>query len=67
MQRTSPAQQAAAQQAAGLPCLVRLAGVAGVVAAVAFLVWRWCHKTIPRFFSGERPHARNRVPGEWAA
>jgi hypothetical protein len=61
-------QQAAAQQpAAGLPSLVRLAGWAGVVAAVAFPVWLGCHKTIPRFFSGERPHARNCVPGEWAA
>lgn len=61
--------KAAAQAAAGAaswPPLVSLAAACGGVALVAFLVWRWCHTTIPRFFSGQQPFARNRVPGEYA-
>lgn len=64
------AQQAAAAAAAvsttGWPPLVALAAACAAVAAVAGLVWRWCHRTIPQFYTGERPFARNRVPGEFA-
>jgi hypothetical protein len=35
------------------------------VAVVAGAVWGWCFKTIPRFFKGVHPPARNRVPGEY--
>lgn len=51
---------------AAVPRLVGLAGVCGAVALLCFLAWRWCQNTIPRFFSGERPFARNRVAGEYA-
>lgn len=57
---------AAAVSPAGWPPLVALAAACAAVAAVAGLVWRWCHKTIPQFYTGERPFARNRVPGEFA-
>ncbi|EFN56079.1 hypothetical protein CHLNCDRAFT_145588 [Chlorella variabilis] len=53
----------AVQQGQGL---VHLAGGCAAVAVVAFAVWSWCSKTIPRFFSGTRPHARNRVVGEYS-
>lgn len=36
------------------------------VAAVFGGIWAWCAKTIPRFFKGEHPPARNRVAGEWS-
>jgi hypothetical protein len=35
------------------------------LAVVAGAVWAWCFKTIPRFFKGEHPPARNRVAGEY--
>ncbi|KAI7840725.1 hypothetical protein COHA_005541 [Chlorella ohadii] len=57
---------AAAASPAGCPPLVALAAACAAVAAVAGLVWRWCHRTIPQFYTGERPFARNRVPGEFA-
>ena len=41
--------------------------VMAVAVVVAALVWRWCNRTIPRFYQGEHPPARNRVPGEWVA
>ena len=40
-----------------------LGGLAAAI--VAGFVWRWCAKTIPRFYKGEHPPARNRVAGEW--
>lgn len=52
--------------AAAEPRLQGLAAACGVVAALALLVWRWCQQTIPRFYQGERPFARNRVRGEYA-
>jgi hypothetical protein len=58
-----PSLAGAVQQGGGL---VRLAAGCGVVAAVAAAVWRWCCVQIPRFYTGQRPHARNRVAGEWA-
>lgn len=57
---------AAAASSSGWPPLVALAAACAAVAAVAGLVWRWCHRTIPQFYTGERPFARNRVPGEFA-
>ncbi|KAL4451506.1 hypothetical protein ABPG75_007168 [Micractinium tetrahymenae] len=51
---------------AAQPRLQSLAAVCGAVAAVTLLVWRWCQQTIPRFYQGERPFARNRVKGEFA-
>lgn len=36
------------------------------VAVVMGAVWVWCSKTLPRFYQGEWPPPRNRVPGEWA-
>jgi hypothetical protein len=36
------------------------------LAVVAGAVWQWCFKTIPRFFKGEHPPARNRVAGEYS-
>ncbi|KAL4424531.1 hypothetical protein ABPG77_010111 [Micractinium sp. CCAP 211/92] len=63
-----PAWEAFAQSAAATqPQLHGLAAGCAAVAAVALLVWQWCHKTIPRFYQGERPFARNRVKGEYAA
>ena len=56
---------AAATTAAGWPPLVALAAACAAAAAVAGLVWRWCHRTIPQFYEGQRPFARNRVPGEF--
>ncbi|KAH7622547.1 hypothetical protein Ndes2526B_g03378 [Nannochloris sp. 'desiccata'] len=35
------------------------------LAVVTGAVWAWCFKTIPRFFEGVHPPARNRVPGEY--
>jgi hypothetical protein len=58
-----PAVQSAVQQGAGL---ISLACSAAAVAAVSLLVWSWCAKQIPRFFTGRRPHARNRVSGEYS-
>ena len=50
-----------------LPQLAPLATGAALLALVAGLVWTWCQRTIPRFFKGQVPHARNRVPGEWTS
>jgi hypothetical protein len=47
--------------------LLSFAGWAAVVSLAALLAFGWCHLTIPRFFNGQRPHARNRVPGEYEA
>lgn len=55
-----------ATAAAAAPQLQSLAVACGVAATVALLVWRWCQQTIPRFYSGERPFARNRVKGEYS-
>ena len=60
------AQQAAAAGSGALPPLVAFAAGCAAAAVLAALVWRWCCKTVPRFFSGVRPFARNRVKGEFA-
>jgi hypothetical protein len=57
------AARAAVQQGSGL---LRLAGGSAAVGAVALGVFVWCQRTIPRFFTGQRPHARNRVLGEYS-
>lgn len=48
---------------AGFRPLISL-GVA--VSIVSALVWGWCSKTIPRFYSGSYPPPRNTVKGEWS-
>ncbi|PSC75151.1 Pheophorbide a oxygenase [Micractinium conductrix] len=59
------ADAAAGAAATAAPRLTVLARGCAVVAVLAGLVWRWCQQTVPRFYRGERPFARNRVPGEF--
>jgi hypothetical protein len=59
--RLPSAAAAAVESAHLLPLAAKMAAVA----AVAGLVWGWCSKTLPRFFSGVLPPPRNVVKGEW--
>lgn len=44
---------------------VPLVAIGGVLAVVSGVVWRFCAKTIPRFYKGTFPPPRNTVKGEW--
>ncbi len=52
--------------AAGVPLLLHGAWVSAVIAAGVGTLASWCQRTIPRFYTGKHPPARNTVPGEWA-
>ncbi len=49
-----------------MPLLLRGAWIGAVVAAALGALTGWCCRTIPRFYTGKHPPARNTVPGEWA-